>query len=51
MVNMLQKARKMLYFKKNIVYKVPPWGGAKPLVAHGLDETGIKIHGLLRSFI
>ena len=25
----------MLYFKKNIVYKVPP-GGAKPLVSHGL---------------
>ena len=25
----------MLYFKINIVYKVPP-GGAKPLVSHGL---------------
>ena len=29
MANMLQKARKMLYFKKNKIYKVPP-GRAKP---------------------
>ena len=31
-----QKARQMIRFMKNIVYKIPPGGTAKPLVAHSL---------------
>ena len=33
---MLQNPRKTLGFKKNMVYKIPPWGGGKPYPASGL---------------
>ena len=33
---MLQNPRKILGFKKNMVYKIPPGGGGKPYPASGL---------------
>ena len=33
---MLQNPCKTLGFKKNMVYKIPPWGGGKPYPASGL---------------
>ena len=35
-VNMSQNVSYELYFQKNMVYKIAPGGGAKPLLAHGL---------------
>ena len=36
---MLQNPRKMMGFKKNMVYKIPPGGGGKPYPASGLLGT------------
>ena len=38
---MLQNPCKTLGFKKNMVYKIPPWGGGKPYPASGLIVLGL----------
>ena len=39
---MLQNACKILGFKKNMVYKIPPGGGGKPYPASGLMLTKLN---------
>ena len=42
---MLQNPRKTLGFKKNMVYKIPPWGGGKPYPASGLYRLILRLAG------
>ena len=46
---MLQNPCKTLGFKKNMVYKIPPWGGGKPYPASGLLGPKSKEEFALRA--
>ena len=47
---MLQNPRKILGFKKNIVYKIPPGGGGKPYPASGLGGINIEHNQISKKY-
>ena len=46
---MLQNPCKTLGFKKNMVYKIPPWGGGKTISSQWPKSTNLGNHELVTS--